>query len=181
MDTFLYDGDCAFCSSCARFVQRRIPTRAQVLAWQLADLDALGVTEAQCDAAVQWITADGPVLAGPAAIAALLRDAGTYWRPLGWLLARRPVLALAWPAYRWVSRNRHRMPGGTATCSLPQAERDRLGLGTRERATPRYRGLTLPGGPRRAESLPAEPSSDGVRRPGQATPDPGGPGPDGGS
>jgi hypothetical protein len=31
-----------------------------------------------------------------------------------------------WPLYRLISRNRHKLPGGTAACSLPQAERDRL-------------------------------------------------------
>jgi len=35
------------------------------------------------------------------------------------------VLWAAWPMYRWIARNRHRLPGGTATCSLPQAERER--------------------------------------------------------
>jgi predicted DCC family thiol-disulfide oxidoreductase YuxK len=128
--TFLYDGDCAFCSSCARFLEKHIPTRARVDAWQFADLDALGVSQEACEAAVQWIPGDGPALAGPEAISALLRDAGSYWRPLGWLLGLRPALWVAWPAYRLISRNRHRLPGGTAACSLPQAQRDALGLGT---------------------------------------------------
>lgn len=123
---FLYDGDCAFCSSCARFVERRIPTRAEVLPWQFAELAALGVTEDDAERAVQWIAPDGTVAAGPVAIARLLTDAGSFWRPLGALLGLRPLLWLAWPLYRWVARNRHRMPGGTAACSLPQAERDRL-------------------------------------------------------
>jgi predicted DCC family thiol-disulfide oxidoreductase YuxK len=127
--TFLYDGDCAFCSSCARFIERRIPTTATVAPWQFTDIDAVGLTVAQCEAAVQWIPEEGPAVAGPVAIAALLRDAGSYWRPLGWLLARRPVLWAVWPVYRWVSRNRHRMPGGTAACSMPQAQRDALGMG----------------------------------------------------
>jgi predicted DCC family thiol-disulfide oxidoreductase YuxK len=122
---FLYDGDCAFCSTCARFIERRMRTSAYVVAWQFADLDALGVTQEQAEAAVQWIDAEH-VAAGPEAIACLLRDAGSIWRPLGALLATRPVLWPAWPAYRWISRNRHRLPGGTAACSLPQAQRDRL-------------------------------------------------------
>ncbi|GIG65410.1 thiol-disulfide oxidoreductase DCC family protein [Phytomonospora endophytica] len=128
---FLYDGDCAFCSSCARFVEKRIPTRADVAAWQFRDIAALGLTEAEVDAAVQWVELDDagrpdgrPVLAGPAAIAALLRDAGGVWRPMGALLRLRPVLAVAWPLYRWVARNRDKMPGGTAACALPQAQRD---------------------------------------------------------
>jgi predicted DCC family thiol-disulfide oxidoreductase YuxK len=128
--TFLYDGDCAFCSSSARFIERRIPTRARVLAWQLTDIEVLGLSVQQCDAAVQWVPPIGPTLSGPAAIGALLRDAGSFWWPMGWLLGGRPVLWLAWPAYRWIARNRHRLPGGTATCSLPQAKRDELGLGT---------------------------------------------------
>ncbi len=124
--TFLYDGDCAFCSACARFIERRMRTSAVVIPWQFADLDSLGVTQQQAEEAVQWIDVDGRVASGPEGIARLLVDSGSYWRPLGWLLGLRPVLWLAWPAYRWVARNRHRMPGGTAACSLPQAQRDQL-------------------------------------------------------
>jgi predicted DCC family thiol-disulfide oxidoreductase YuxK len=121
---FLFDGDCAFCSQCARFIERRVPTSATVLPWQFADLAELGVTPEAAEAAVQWVPADGPVAAGPAGIARMLVDAGSFWRPLGLVLGLRPVLWLAWPAYRLVSRNRHRLPGGTAACSLPQAQRD---------------------------------------------------------
>jgi predicted DCC family thiol-disulfide oxidoreductase YuxK len=123
---FLFDGDCAFCTTCARFIDRRIPTRARVVAWQFADLDKLGVTPEAAEQAVQWIPAGGgAALAGPDAIAALLRDGGGMWRPAGAALRLRPVRWLAWPAYRWVARNRHRLPGGTAACSLSQAERER--------------------------------------------------------
>jgi predicted DCC family thiol-disulfide oxidoreductase YuxK len=127
---FLYDGDCAFCTSCARFIERHIPTTAAVTPWQFADLDALGVSPDDAGAAVQWID---PRLdrraraAGPAAIARLLVDAGSYWRTLGWLLDRRPVRWIAGPTYRLIARNRHRLPGGTAACRLPHADRDRAG------------------------------------------------------
>jgi predicted DCC family thiol-disulfide oxidoreductase YuxK len=127
---FLYDGDCAFCTSCARFIERHIPTAAEVAPWQFADLEALGVSQDDAEASVQWIDPRaGRWLnaAGPAAIAWLLVDAGSYWRPLGWLLDRRPVRWIAGPAYRLIARNRHRLPGGTAACRLPQAERDRIG------------------------------------------------------
>jgi predicted DCC family thiol-disulfide oxidoreductase YuxK len=123
---FLYDGDCSFCTSCAHFIERRIRTSAAVTPWQFADLGALGVTQESAEAAVIWVApgdADHP--AGPEAIARLLVDAGGVWRPLGWALDLRPVRWIAWPVYRWISRNRHRMPGGRAACSLPQAERDR--------------------------------------------------------
>ncbi|WP_432834738.1 thiol-disulfide oxidoreductase DCC family protein [Dactylosporangium sp. CA-092794] len=116
--TFVYDGDCAFCSSCARFIARRIRPDAQVVAWQFADLTALGLTEEQVSAAVYYVA--GPrTTAGPAAIADLLRRAALPWRAAGATLALPPITAVAWPIYRWVARNRHRMPGGTAACALP--------------------------------------------------------------
>ena len=119
--TFLYDGDCAFCSSCVRFIERFIPSRATIVPWQFASLDSLGVSEEEASDAVQWVEPGRPVLAGPAAIARLLRTSPRVaWRPVGALLALRPLTALAWPVYRWVSRNRHRLPGGTAACALPR-------------------------------------------------------------
>lgn len=148
---FLYDGDCSFCSSCADFIERRIPTGADVKPWQFVDLAALGVTQAQAEEAVIWVPAAvpaaaataaepgerpggsvgraGPTKAGPEAIARLLVEAGSFWRPLGWVLDAAPVRWVAWPVYRLISRNRHRLPGGTAACSLPQAERERRRAG----------------------------------------------------
>jgi predicted DCC family thiol-disulfide oxidoreductase YuxK len=116
--TFVYDGDCAFCTACARFAQRRVPTPARVTPWQFADLAALGLTVEQCEWAVQWVDGRSPAVAGPEAIARLLRSSRPYWRLAGRVLDLPPVRALAWPVYRWVARNRHRMPGGTAACRV---------------------------------------------------------------
>jgi predicted DCC family thiol-disulfide oxidoreductase YuxK len=128
--TFVYDGDCAFCTSCVRFIERyglrrRGSAPVRLVPWQFADLPALGLSVAQCEEAVQWVDPDGDRADGPEAISALLGVSAGAWRPVGWILARGPVLALARPAYRWVARNRHRMPGGTAACSVPYASRDR--------------------------------------------------------
>ncbi|TDC25734.1 DUF393 domain-containing protein [Micromonospora sp. 15K316] len=122
--TFVYDGDCAFCTRCAEFIERHIPTSARVLPWQFADLAPLGLTEAECEQAVQWVGVDGVRAAGPDAIARLLGASGPLWRFAGALLRLPPVRAAAWPAYRWVARNRHRMPGGTAACAVPGAQRN---------------------------------------------------------
>jgi predicted DCC family thiol-disulfide oxidoreductase YuxK len=120
--TFVFDGDCAFCSSCARFIERRIRPAVDVAAWQFADLDALGLTEDEVSGAVYQV--DGRrKSAGPEAIAGMLRTAGPVWRAAGAVLAVRPVTWLAWPVYRWIARNRHRMPGGTAACALPPNHR----------------------------------------------------------
>ena len=133
--TFVYDGDCSFCSSCATFVERRIPSRAEVVPWQFADLDALGLTLEQVERAVQWVGTDGTVASGPDAIALLLRDAGRLWQVPGTALRLPPVRLAAWPAYRWVANHRHLLPGGTAACSLPQAQRDLL-YGSRDGGVP---------------------------------------------
>ena len=63
---FLYDGDCSFCSSCADFIERRIPAEADVQAWQFADLGALGVTQGDAEDAVIWIPAAGNGAGGSA-------------------------------------------------------------------------------------------------------------------
>jgi predicted DCC family thiol-disulfide oxidoreductase YuxK len=118
--TFVFDGDCAFCTMCARFVERWIPTPARVVPWQFTNLEELGLTREQAIEAVQWVVPGAPAKAGPSGIAALLKSSNLFWRPLGWLLGLRPVTAAAWPVYRWVARNRHRLPGGTAACAVPQ-------------------------------------------------------------
>ncbi|MFY1631886.1 DCC1-like thiol-disulfide oxidoreductase family protein [Solwaraspora sp. WMMB335] len=120
--TFVYDGDCAFCTMCVRFIERRVPHRAEVVPWQWSDLGVLGLTREQALAAVQWVPAGavGSAGAGPVAIAALLRTSNPFWRAVGAVLALPPVTALAWPVYRWIADNRHRLPGGTAACAVPR-------------------------------------------------------------
>jgi predicted DCC family thiol-disulfide oxidoreductase YuxK len=73
--------------------------------------------------AVQWVGADRRLAAGPDAIALLLRHGGRMWPMLGRLMQVSLVRAVAWPAYRWVARNRHRLPGGTAACAAPPPPR----------------------------------------------------------
>jgi predicted DCC family thiol-disulfide oxidoreductase YuxK len=112
----LYDGDCAFCTSCARLVERRIRPGASVVASQLADLDELGVSEARAAEALQWVGADGSVRSGHEAAAAMLASAGPAWRALGRFLLLPGVSRLAATVYALVAANRRRLPGGTPAC-----------------------------------------------------------------
>jgi predicted DCC family thiol-disulfide oxidoreductase YuxK len=114
----LYDGDCAFCTSCARLIQR-IGLDAEVVAWQLADLAELGVAEEQAAGAVQWVGVDGTVRSGHEAIAAVLSTAGRPWTIAARALLLPGISWMAAKAYRLVADNRHRLPGGTAACGLP--------------------------------------------------------------
>jgi predicted DCC family thiol-disulfide oxidoreductase YuxK len=116
----VFDGDCAFCSSCARLLER-IGPRAEIVAWQLADLDELGVTAAQAAEAVRWVEADGTVRTGHEAFAAALGTAGHGWRIVGRAMLLPGVSSLAAAGYRLVARNRNRLPGGTPACATERA------------------------------------------------------------
>jgi len=113
----LYDGDCAFCTRCAGFLER-IGPEAEIVPWQFADLDDLGVTAEQAAEAVQWVEADGMVRSGHEAIAAALGGAGWFWRALGRTLVLPGVSSVAARAYRLVADNRYRLPGGTPACAV---------------------------------------------------------------
>lgn len=117
----VFDGDCGFCTSCARLLERIGPD-AEVVPWQLADLDELGITAAQAAEAVRWIGADGTVRTGHEAIAATLSSAGRPWRIVGRAMELPGISPLAAAVYRLIARNRHRLPGGTPACA---AERNR--------------------------------------------------------
>jgi len=95
----VFDGDCAFCTSSAHLLER-IGPEAEIVAWQLADLDELGITAAQATEAVRWVEADGRVRSGHEAIAAALRTAGWPWRIAGRLILLPGISALAAVTYR---------------------------------------------------------------------------------
>ncbi|MFF2077336.1 thiol-disulfide oxidoreductase DCC family protein [Kitasatospora sp. NPDC058162] len=128
----VFDGDCAFCSSCVRWGEAYLRQTLASGGWEsvpfqfadLAELDALtgGLGEVSAERAgreVLWVTPAGRVYGGAQAVARLLMRTGGAWAYLGALLTLAPMRPVAGVVYRWVSRNRHRMPGGTAACALP--------------------------------------------------------------
>ena len=115
--TLVFDGDCAFCTSSARWLARRLPPGVEVRPWQRLDLDELGLTEEQVTTAAWWV--DGARREGAhLAVGRSLQAAGGVWRPLGWLCRVLPTRWLAAALYRVVAGNRHRLPGGTPACRL---------------------------------------------------------------
>jgi predicted DCC family thiol-disulfide oxidoreductase YuxK len=130
----VFDGDCAFCTSCARLLERLGP-EATIVAWQVAELDELGITAAQAAEAVRWVEADGTVRSGHEALAAALVTAGQPWRTVGWAISLPVVSPLAAAGYRLVARNRHRL----SRCSRAVGEDTR---GKRVTATTRKRRQT---------------------------------------
>jgi predicted DCC family thiol-disulfide oxidoreductase YuxK len=119
----VYDGDCAFCTSCVRFAERHLHPRCTTTPWQSADLRALGVTREQAEHELLWVTPHGAVYGGSQAVAKILLASRGAWRAAGALLLLPPGRRLAPPLYRLVARNRHRMPGGTPACAAPAGHR----------------------------------------------------------
>ena len=116
----IYDGDCGFCTASVR-VGERLGVRARIQPWQFLDLDALNVTPAQAQQAVQWIGADGRHSSGAAAVGEALRTAPGIARFLGALILLPGVRWLAERAYRVIAANRYRLPGATPACKATDA------------------------------------------------------------
>ena len=119
----VYDGDCSFCTRCVQWMEDHIPYRGDLAAWQLTDLTALGVSEAEASHSVLWVEPSGRVSLGAAAVARLLVSSGGPWAFAGRLMLVPPLSLLAAAVYRLVAVNRSRLPGGTAACALPADER----------------------------------------------------------
>lgn len=120
----VFDGDCGFCTSSVRFIERYIPADAEIVPFQTADLDALGTTRARAEREVLWVDRTGRVHGAAQAAARVLIAGGGMWAVLGRLMTIPPLSWLAAVVYRLVANNRQRMPGGTPACSIDPAGRD---------------------------------------------------------
>ena len=119
----IYDGDCAFCSSSIRTLQRIIKRAPTMRPYQFTKLEDYGLTLQQCETALQYVATDGSISSGHEAYRQMLKELGGGWKALAILMRTPGYYALANAVYRWVAKNRHRMPGGTPTCSIENRPR----------------------------------------------------------
>jgi predicted DCC family thiol-disulfide oxidoreductase YuxK len=117
--TLVYDGDCAFCTKCVDWADRHLSVRPHVVAWQHANLEALGLTQEQCERAVQWVEPSGVSRSGAKAVGTWWWRCGGPWRLLAALCFVPPASWVAAGVYRLIAANRSRLPGGTPACSMP--------------------------------------------------------------
>ncbi len=117
----VYDGDCSFCSSCARWLVSHWNGPEQAVAWQhlSADqLEHLGLTLDDARSAAWWIDPSRGASRGHLAIAHALRVANGWPSVVGRVLLVPPTRWLAATAYPLLARWRDRLPGGTPACRM---------------------------------------------------------------
>ncbi len=119
----LFDGSCGFCTAAARWGERRWPGVADVMAWQHADLEVLGLDGERCATELQFVGSDGGHAGGARAVGRWLRAAGGIWRPLGWLCFIPPTSWLAAGIYKLVVASRSRLPGIEPACRARRLDR----------------------------------------------------------
>ena len=122
----VYDGDCAFCTSSARWIAARLERGprppATLVPWQFSDLRSLGIEPERAQREALWVTTGGRVYGGAPAFARWLVHAGGAYAVLGRAMSLPGARALASAVYRLVARNRHRMPGGSPACAISPKE-----------------------------------------------------------
>jgi predicted DCC family thiol-disulfide oxidoreductase YuxK len=115
-----YDGDCGFCQTSVDRLRALAAPTLEAVPWQFLPAEETGPHLERLDQEVLLLRG-GTVLAGGSD--ALARWVGTspsgVYRVLAAVVRLPGVRACARVVYRWVSRNRHRLPGGTPACAAP--------------------------------------------------------------
>jgi predicted DCC family thiol-disulfide oxidoreductase YuxK len=118
----IYDGDCQFCRLSLDFGIRNLSRFPKFVAYQKIDPSEYRLSMADVSSQV-WLvepaTKGLKPLGGHLAVAhILLGQPEFYWRWLGFLMKTPPFSFVADFIYRWVAKNRHRLPGGARACKL---------------------------------------------------------------
>jgi predicted DCC family thiol-disulfide oxidoreductase YuxK len=119
-NVLIFDGDCGFCTTSANWIVAHSKTAISALPFQWTDLESYGLTTKLASDKV-WIVVDGERFGGHECIAKIaLLQPNLLVRAIVRLMLTRPFSFVAAFVYRQVAKNRHRLPGGTPACKLPQ-------------------------------------------------------------
>ena len=116
----VYDGECGFCTSAARWVERRWPPgqghrTISAQRWDNARASGVHLTPDELRRSAWWIQGDRRD-EGARAVARALIGVGGTWAFLGWVCLTPPISHAAARVYRLVARYRAHLPGATAEC-----------------------------------------------------------------
>jgi len=118
----IFDGDCAFCTSCAAWARRHLKGGVVTAPWRELDLAVYGLFPADAIKAAWWVDPDGRRRRGYFALAKVLQESGGAWRALAAVFLAPPLRWIGPGAYGLVARHRHRLPGATPACRPMPAE-----------------------------------------------------------
>ncbi len=115
----IFDGDCGFCATTARWAAKGWSETAVAIPWQALGADGLarlGLDISKVQRCAWWVDAGGELSSGHRAVARALRAARGRRRMAGTLLLAPPFNLLGAIGYQVVARHRHRLPGGSPAC-----------------------------------------------------------------
>ncbi|KUO14169.1 thiol-disulfide oxidoreductase DCC family protein [Streptomyces sp. DSM 15324] len=115
-----YDGDCGFCQTSIDRLRALAAPTVEAVPWQFLPSSVTSAHRERLEHEVLLLRS-GTVLAGGAD--ALARYTATSpsaaYRILAGVVRLPGIRSCARAVYRWVSVNRHRLPGGTPACAVP--------------------------------------------------------------
>jgi predicted DCC family thiol-disulfide oxidoreductase YuxK len=115
--TLLIDGTCGFCRRSADWLLAW-GCQVEVTPWQRYPLETIPLAPARADEVVHLVDESALWVGHEAIGEALTRSTRSVVRAVG-RVVRAPALDWFWSrAYALVAANRHRLPGGTASCRL---------------------------------------------------------------
>lgn len=117
----IFDGDCGFCTTVARWGAHRFREGERAEASQFLDdayLERHGLHRDDVADAAWWVDERGCRERGPRAVGMALVAGGGAWGAVGRLAFVPPTSWLAAGVYRLVVRWRYRLPGGTPACRI---------------------------------------------------------------
>lgn len=117
----IFDGDCGFCTTAARWTALKFRHGERTEAWQSLGEDGLaryGLSLDDVQEAEWWVDARGLRESGHRGIGRALVAGGGLRRIVGWLALTPPTSWLAAGIYPLVARWRYLLPGGTPACKV---------------------------------------------------------------
>lgn len=117
---FIFDGDCAFCTTSINFMKKVLLRRPDYQPFQFISLEEYGLSVSDVEQQV-WLIFRNRQYAGHRALAKLLQLQYSFgWRFLGHLMVLPVINTVSGLIYSWIAKNRHKLPGGTPACQMPQ-------------------------------------------------------------
>ena len=131
----IYDGDCAFCQRCLDWGIATLPEFPQAFSYASIQPEAFGLSIEDVQQSIWLIDSSADLkvrqsgkaqLSGHRAAAKILTSQplrsrfGFAWRMFGYLIILGGPISAG--AYRIVARNRHRLPGATEACEMPNGK-----------------------------------------------------------